>query len=171
VVFSRQLFLKLGLVLVAVTVLAGCQLGGFGQRGPNTLAQSIRGVDGDQSQGLQIYGLRNPVVSELMDKALQAEAAGRYDLAMNHLKKAQAIEPQAPDILQQMAEVSIEQGRWDQAKAYARQSIDLGPRVGHLCKRNWRALAMVHSKTGDQQASGKAAARVELCVRDRPARF
>ena len=157
--------------MAVLTGLAGCQLGGVANPGPNQLAQSIRGGGADQPQGLQIYGLRNPVVAELMQKALDAENQGRYPLAMDYLKQAQVIEPQAPDILQQMAEVSIEQGRWDEAKALVEQSIDLGPRVGHLCQRNWRALAMVHHQQGDRQAAGKASARVALCVRDRPARF
>ena len=111
------------------------------------------------------------MVSELMEKALQAEMAGRHHQAMQYLRKAQVIEPQAPDILQQMAEVSVEQSRWTQALTFAKQSIELGPRVGHLCKRNWRTLALAHQKMGERQEAGKAAARVALCVRDRPARF
>lgn len=151
--------------------LAGCQLNPFGGVDRRTAAEKIRGVGVDDEQGLQIYGLRNPIVTELMERALVLEKRGRYGDALSALEQALVIEPEAPDILQQMAEVYIEQGFWQAAKARAQQSIELGPRLGHLCKRNWRTLAMAYENTGDRSEANKAAARVPLCERTRPERF
>ena len=125
----------------------------------------------EQSRGLQIFGLRNPEVATLMRRALEAESRGDFQRALTVLNEAQLIEPKAPDILQQKAEVSIELGHWNRAKTYVEQSIELGPRLGHLCQRNWRALAIVLRQMEEYPKADKAAARVPLCVRDHPARF
>lgn len=136
-----------------------------------TLAEQMRGVGTDTDQGLQIYGLRNPIVTNLMDQALEAERERSFDQAVRLLEEALIIEPKAPDILQQLAEVKLEMGQWDQAKEHALSSIELGPRVGQLCKRNWRTVAYAHQQLGDVDAAGWASARVPLCERTRPDRF
>lgn len=156
---------------VLVLVVSACQMGPYSDGQRLTLAEQMRGVGTDSDQGLQIYGLRNPIVTELMDQALAAEREGSFDHAVVLLEQALLIEPQAPDILQQLAEVRLEQGQWQQAKEHALASIELGPRVGHLCKRNWRTVAFVHRQLGDEQAAGWASERVPLCERNRPERF
>jgi len=157
--------------IVLPTVLAGCQVGPFSGTERLTLADQIRGVGTDTDEGLQIYGLRNPIVTDLMDQALKAERERSFDRAVRLLEEALVIEPQAPDILQQLAEVKLELGQWDQAKEHALSSIELGPRVGQLCKRNWRTVAFAHRQLGDADAAGWASARVPLCERTRPDRF
>ncbi len=154
-----------------VIVLAGCQMGAFSSTQRLTLAEQMRGVGTDTDQGLQIYGLRNPIVTDLMEQALKAERDRSFDRAVRLLEEALVIEPQAPDILQQLAEVKLELGQWDQAKDYAMSSIERGPRVGQLCKRNWRTVAFAHRQLGDADAAGWASARVPLCERTRPERF
>jgi len=154
-----------------IIILAGCRMGAFSGAQRLTLAEQIRGVGTDADQGLQIYGLRNPIVTDLMNQALQAERKRSFERAVRLLEEALLIEPQAPDILQQLAEVKLELGQWNQAKEHALSSIELGPRVGHLCKRNWRTMAYVHRQLGDVQAAGWASARVPLCERNRPDRF
>jgi len=156
---------------VLLLILAGCQTGGLSGTQRLTLAEQIRGVGADTDQGLQIYGLRNPIVTDLMDQALKAERQGAFHQAERLLEEALLIEPQAPDILQQLAEVKLELGQWDEAKDHAMSSIELGPRVGHLCKRNWRTVAFAHRQLGDADAAGWASARVPLCERTRPERF
>ncbi len=162
----KRLFLA-----VVLLALSGCQMGAFSGTQRLTLADQMRGVGIDTDQGLQIYGLRNAIVTDLMDQALEAEQARAFDEAVALLEQALLIEPQAPDILQQLAEVKLEQGQWRQAKEHALASIELGPRVGHLCKRNWRTVAFVHRKLGDEESAGWASARVPLCERNRPDRF
>lgn len=156
---------------VLTLALSACQTDPFSGGQRLTLAEQMRGVGIDADQGLQIYGLRNPIVTDLMDQALVAERERSFDHAARLLEQALLIEPQAPDILQQLAEVRLEQGQWRQAKEYALTSIELGPRVGHLCKRNWRTVAFAHRQLGDEQAAGWASARVPLCERNRPDRF
>lgn len=154
-------------IILSTLLLVGCQ----SSRPPLTLADQIRGVGAGQAQGLQIYGLRNPIVTDLMANALVAEKNKAYQQALNYLDQALTIEPNAPDILQQRAEVKIEQGRWSEAKVDILQSIELGPRLGQLCQRNWRALALTYRQLGQYSEGGKAEARVPLCERTRPERF
>jgi len=155
------------LYLSCVAVLAACQVG----QKRLTLAEQIRGIDSEQEAGLQIYGLRNRIVTDLMSQALGAESRQDYTKALMLLDQALLIEPNAPDLLQQRAEVKIEQGRWMDAGEDVLRSIDLGPKLGQLCKRNWRALAMVYTNMGQRLDADKARARVPLCERTRPDRF
>lgn len=147
--------------------LTACQTGG----GRLSLAEQIRGVGQSPSAGLQIYGLRNPIVTDLMRQALVAEQGADFDQAVGLLQEALVIEPDAPDILQQLAEVRVEQRRWRDAKALILTSIERGPRLGHLCQRNYRALSVVYAQLGDSSEAAKAAARVSLCERSKPEGF
>lgn len=150
-----------------VALLTACQAG----LGRLTLAEQVRGVGTDTQTGLQIYGLRNPIVTDMMGKAMVAEKRRDFDQALRLLDRALVIEPNAPDILQQVAEVQLEQGRWTDAITNITKSIELGPRLGHLCKRNWRGLVVAYQNLGQWDQVGRAEARIPLCERTRPDRF
>lgn len=157
----------LGLMLLMVCLI-GCQASASKRL---TLADQIRGVGHDSEQGLQIFGLRNPIVTDLMEQALAAERNRAYQRSAMLLNEALMIEPDAPDILQQLAEVMIEQGKWADARTLALRSLELGPKLGHLCKRNYRALSVAYEQLNDRYEADKAWARVALCERSRPERF
>ncbi len=154
--------------MALMVVLAGCQ-GSAHKR--LSLADQIRGVGQDTNQGLQIYGLRNPIVTDLMQQALLAERSRAYQRSVELLEEALVIEPDAPDILQQLAEVRLLQGQWAEARTLALRSIELGPRLGQLCKRNHRALSVAYQQLNEDNEAAKAEARVALCERSRPERF
>jgi len=163
--------LRMAFLSLLLACLSACQTTGVGGSQRLSLADQIRGVGTDQDQGLQIFGLRNPEVSDLMAQAMQAERKGALRQAVSLLDQALAIEPNAPDILQQLAEVKLEQGRWREAQQVILRSIELGPRLGHLCKRNYRALDVAYQRMGQANDAAKARARVPFCERSAPERF
>lgn len=125
----------------------------------------------DETRGLQVYPLRNPAVAELTEAAHLAEEHGDMERAAMLLERALRIEGRDPELLQHMAEVKLAQGDWEQAASYASRSFDQGPRVGELCQRNWRTLALARERQGDAAAAARARQRLDACRVEPPQRF
>lgn len=123
------------------------------------------------ARGLQVYPLRNPAVTELTDAARHAEEQGDLDRAAMLLERALRIEGRDPELLQYMAEIKFGQGDWEQAASYASRSFDQGPRLGELCQRNWRTLALARERLGDSAGSVQARQRLDTCRVEPPQRF
>lgn len=134
-------------------------------------SEQVRAPAAAEARGLQVFALRNPAVAELSQAALQAEQANDLDRAAMLLERALRIEPRDPEVLQQMAEVRLDQGRWEQAENHARRSFDVGPRVGELCQRNWRTIALSLERRQDLQAAEAARTRVQACQVEAPPRL
>lgn len=127
-------------------------------------AEQVRAPAAAEAAGLQVFALRNPAVVELSAAALQAEQAGDLPRAATLLERAIRIEPRDPALLQQMAELRLDQGQWDQAESHARRSFDVGPRVGEICQRNWRTIAVALERQGDTQGARDARQRLQACL-------
>ncbi|TVQ37746.1 MAG: tetratricopeptide repeat protein [Wenzhouxiangella sp.] len=125
----------------------------------------------EAARGLQVFPLRNPAVDELITAAEQAERDGDLDRAAMLLERAIRIEPRDPELLQNMAEVRLAQGDWEQAEANASRSFDVGPRVGELCQRNWRTMALARERTGRHEEAHRARERMQDCRVEPPPRF
>ncbi len=134
-------------------------------------SEQVRAPAAAETRGLQVYPLRNPAVAELSSAALQAEQAGDLARAALLLERALRIEPRDPEVLQQMAEVRLDQGRWEQAEGYARRSFDVGPRVGELCERNWRTVALARERQDENPAAAEARRRLSACRVEPPSRL
>ncbi|QOC21892.1 tetratricopeptide repeat protein [Wenzhouxiangella sp. AB-CW3] len=136
-----------------------------------SVAEQVRAPAAEEASGLQVYPLQNPAVAELADAAGQAEDAGDLDRAVILLERALRIEPRDPELLQYMAEVQLERGAWEQADSYASRSFDVGPRVGELCQRNWRTMALARERMERQDAARQARERLARCQVEVPERF
>lgn len=134
-------------------------------------AEQVRAPAAAETRGLQVFPLRNPAVAELSTAALQAEQGGDLGRAATLLERALRIEPRDPELLQQMAEVRLGQGQWDQAEANARRSFDVGPRVGEICQRNWRTIALAQERQDQLDAARASRARLQACQVEPPPRF
>lgn len=158
----------LPLCLLCVGVLFGCA----GQPpAPSGPAQQVRGTDPSQAAGLQVFTLRDPMVIELSEAALRAEQDRDWSRAAQLLNRALQLAPDDPGLLQQRAEVHLEQSQWAEALALAAQSYELGPQVGILCQRNWRTKALAHSHLSNEAAARQAQRQLEACVVRPPERF
>lgn len=122
----------------------------------------------ESSAGVQVYPLKNPAVLELTDQANRAEAAGDLRQATSLLERALRIQPRDPELLQHMAEVQVQLQDYEQALGFAMRSHDTGPRVGELCARNWRTIALSRERLSDDSGARQARKRAEQCMVTRP---
>ena len=128
----------------------------------------IRQAARDDSDGVQVFPLRNPAVDELMASATQAEQAGEADRAAMMLERALRIQPRDPELLQQIAEIKLQQGEYEQALNFAVRSYDVGPKVGEICSRNWRTIALAKERLQDNPGAAEAEQRASKCMNTKP---
>lgn len=133
--------------------------------------EQVRAPAAEQARGLQVYPMRNPAVAELSEAASRAEEQGDLERASMLLERALRIEPRDPALLQHMAEIKLERGDWEQAESHASRSFDVGPRVGELCQRNWRTMALARERSGRTDAARRARERLDECQVEIPERF
>jgi len=134
-------------------------------------AERVRAPAADESRGLQVYPLQNPAVAELMAAAEQAERDNDLARAASLLERALRIEPRDPNVLQHLAEIQLSRGNWEQAESHASRSFDLGPRVGELCQRNWRTIALARERLDRFEAAYRAREQLQDCQVEPPPRF
>ena len=130
--------------------------------------KKVREPARQDSKGVQVYPLQNPAVKSLMEQAQEAEDQGNYDLAAVSLERAMRIQPGNPELLQAMAEVQLHKKDYEQALNFAVRSYDSGARVGELCSRNWRTIAVARQRLGDSHGSEEAMARANNCMNTKP---
>ncbi len=131
----------------------------------------VRAPAADEARGLQVFPLRNPAVAELSEAARQAESEGDLDRAAVLLERALRIQARDPELLQQLAEVHLARGAYEQADSYASRSFDQGPRVGEICQRNWRTMALARERMNQSEAARLARERLEQCQVTPPPRL
>ena len=149
-------------------LLAGCAGTGPAPVEEREVEQQVRVPARESSAGVQVYPLKNPAVLELTDQANRAEAAGDLGQASVLLERAVRIQPRDPELLQHMAELQVQRQDYQQALSFATRSHDVGPRVGELCARNWRTIALSRERLGDQPGSAQARQRAGQCMVTRP---
>jgi hypothetical protein len=124
---------------------------------PQIAVAGIRAAGAKFDSSVEVHPLRDVAVDGLLKQAHDAETQMQPAQALTSVRKALAIAPQAPDILQYEAELLIETGDWRGAALSAQKSYDLGPKIGALCARNVETLVVSRSSMGDD--AGAAAAR------------
>lgn len=133
--------------------------------------QQIRDQAQADAVGLQVFTLRDPVVTELAEAALLAEQRGELDRAERLLERALGLAPEDPELYQQLAELRLTQQRWMDALEQAQRSWSLGSQVGALCQRNWQTKSLAHQQLADEAAARDARLRGQRCVVRPPERF
>jgi Tfp pilus assembly protein PilF len=132
---------------------------------------AIRAAGQQFDSSVEVHPLRDPAVDGLLQQAHQQEAQQQPAQALDSVRKALAIAPNAPDLLQLQAELAIETGDWKQATTLAQKSYDLGPKVGGLCARNLETLARSRAATGDDAGAATARQQLVSCKVPAPNRF
>ena len=123
------------------------------------------------SDGVQVFPLRNPAVEELIKEADGAERSGDLDQAAVLLERALRIQPHNPETLQHMAEVQLQKKDYEQALTFATRSYDIGPRVGEICSRNWRTISVAQEYMGNQPGAVEAEEKATSCMNTKPRRL
>jgi len=134
------------------------------------LLQQVRAA-GAMGRELDVQPLRDPQVEDLRASATAAEARGDYAGAQRALGQALQISPKDPDLLQWQAEMALVGHDWVHAQEYARQSWELGPKLGGLCRRNWTTLRLAAEARSDAATAGEAQRQAAACAVAPPARY
>lgn len=160
-------YLLIGILMLAM---AGCSTTPTqpGDTGPDEVDTRVREPARQDSDGVQVYPLRNPAVEELVGEADEAEAVGDLDQAAVLLERALRIQPRNPEILQLMAEIQLQKKDYEQALTFATRSYDIGPRVGEICSRNWRTISVARDYMGNPSGAAEAEEKALSCMNIKP---
>lgn len=120
----------------------------------------IRAAGHRDDSAVEVTPVRDPAVQDLVEGARADESARRYPQAAAKLDQALSHAPDAPDILQDRAEVAVRLHDYAQAEQLARRSYAHGPKLGALCARNWQTVLEMRKLAED--AAGTASARKAL---------
>ncbi len=127
------------------------------------LVAAIRAAGTNDDSVIEVKPLRDPAVAVLVNAAQRDEQAGNYASAAAELDRVLRITPDAPDLLQDRAEIAVRLGDFADAERLARKSWSLGPRLGPLCARNWQTVVEVRLQAGDQAGADVARKWVTQC--------
>jgi hypothetical protein len=132
---------------------------------------AIRAAGDGLDSSVQVHPLRDASVDGLMATARAQEAARDFDAAVASAEAALKLAPDAPDILQYLAELEVERGHWQRAEKLAIQSWTLGPKLGALCARNWQTVVEARTVFKDTRTRAQAEQRLAECRIPPPVRM
>ncbi|UPG84840.1 tetratricopeptide repeat protein [Luteibacter aegosomatis] len=124
------------------------------------IVAQIRAAGEREKSAIEVAPLRDPGVQGLEQSAMTDERAGKYDDADAKLVQALKLAPEAPELIQDRAEVAVRKQDYASAEKLAKQSFEMGPKSGSLCARNWQTIYEMRMVANDQ--TGAMAARSEL---------
>jgi tetratricopeptide (TPR) repeat protein len=130
---------------------------------PANAVNAIRAAGVGLDSAVQVHPLRDPAIDGFLKKANEAETRNEFAAAIESANKALKLAPDAPEILQTLAELETARGNWQQADQWAMKSFDLGPKIGSLCARNWQTVVEARTALGDAASAAQAAVRVKDC--------
>jgi len=130
---------------------------------PRDWMAEIRKAAAASTSIVEATPLLDPAVADLRAQAKTAEDAGQFAEADVQLKQAVGVRADDPDLWQWRAEIALARKRWREAATFAQRSLELGPRIGTLCIRNWLSLEAARTELGDLVSAKSARAQVKSC--------
>jgi hypothetical protein len=137
---------------------------------PESMVAQVRSA-GLQGTDLTVAPLRDPQVEDLRATATQAEARKDIVSAQAAIDLALKISVMDPDLLQWQAELFLLKKNWAQAESFAQSSYDKGPRLGALCRRNWKTLSFARRAKNDVAGAQRAEQQIVQCTVAPPPRY
>jgi len=104
---------------------------------------------------------RNAAVVSLLDAARSQSAAGKPDMAGASLERALRIEPQNPELWQELARVRLQQGQYREAENLAAKANILSGADMNLRAQNWQIIGQARTRLGDHQGAQAAFEKAE----------
>ncbi|MEO7064659.1 MAG: tetratricopeptide repeat protein, partial [Dokdonella sp.] len=130
---------------------------------PANAVRTIRAAGAGVDSAVQVHPLRDPAIDGFLKKANEAEARNDIAAAIDAANKALKLAPDAPEIVQYLAELEVARGDWSKADQLAMKSFALGPKVGGLCARNWQTVIEARTALGDAATVAQARLRLKEC--------
>lgn len=137
---------------------------------PEAMVAQVRSV-GMQGNDLTVAPLRDPQVEDLRAAATQAEARKDIVSAQASIDLALKISVMDPDLLQWQAELFLLKNNWAQAESFALSSYNKGPKLGALCRRNWKTLSFARKAKKDTAGALVADQQIAKCTVVPPPRY
>lgn len=134
------------------------------------MVETIRAAGVAADDELEVRPLREGAVEDLRGRAEALQAQGEYAGAAALLDEALALHESDPALLQERAEAAVLVGDFDAAERFARRAIDIGTRVGPLCRRHWTLIEQVAQAglgSADAGAAPHLQSRIETARRER----
>jgi tetratricopeptide (TPR) repeat protein len=135
------------------------------------IVAQIRAAGEREKSAIEFTPLRDPGVQGLEQSAMADERAARYDDADAKLVQALKLAPEAPELIQDRAEIAVRKQDFAQAEKLAKQSFEMGPKSGSLCARNWQTIYEMRIQADDQPAAMAARTELGKCHIAGPNRF
>jgi len=163
------------LILLSFLVISACQIMPKRQGEP-AVVKDIRldkqiNPDNQEISLLETLPLMNNAVRSLYNQAQEYYKENALDQATISLERAYEIQPEAPQISQLLAEISLHQGQNKQAHYWAGIATKNGPSKGKTCEKSWRILAIAAEKTGYYAHQAKALEEKDKCIVKVPNRY
>lgn len=133
--------------------------------------KAIRAANAGEDSALQVNPLRDPAVEGFVNRARQAEQQQQLEDAHAAIAKARTLAPEAPDLMQDEAEIEFLRGNIIEAEKLAYESFRNGPQVGTLCVQNWQTIIEARRSFNDTGYLAHAQTRREQCKVKRPVRL
>jgi tetratricopeptide (TPR) repeat protein len=127
------------------------------------MVDEIRAAGARDKSVINVHPLIDPGIATLQDAARQDERNGQYQAAAAKLDLALKRNPDAPDVLQDRAEVAVYMGDFQLAEQLAHKSWTLGSKQGPLCARNWQTIVEIRLQANDQAGAASASKWVGEC--------
>lgn len=131
---------------------------------------AIRAAGAGDDSVVQVAPLRDAAVDGWLKQARDAEAKRDWPAAVAATEKALKLAPEAPDVLQDLAEREVAVGNHVRAEELAMKSFQLGPQIGSLCAKNWQTVVVTRTALNDPAERDKALLRVKACRKSGPMR-
>ncbi len=127
------------------------------------LVASIRAAGEREKSIISVLPLQDPGITRAQETARRDEQAGQFAAAATALDQAIKRSPDSPNLLQDRAEVAVRLRDFATAERLARQSWQLGPKLGPLCARNWQTVLEMRQQAGDKAGAAAALQQVKAC--------
>jgi Flp pilus assembly protein TadD len=130
---------------------------------PARIVATVRAAAGSGEGELSVQPLRDPMVEDLRQQAVELEKQGDYAAAATALDQALAITPDDPAVLQERAEAALLLGDFAGAEQRARRAFEIGSQVGPLCRRHWAAIRAARYAASDGAGAAEANRQLSEC--------
>ncbi|NII53120.1 tetratricopeptide repeat protein [Luteibacter sp. SG786] len=135
------------------------------------IVAQVRAAGEREKSAIEVAPLRDPGVQGLEQAAQADERAGKYDEADAKLVQALKLAPEAPELIQDRAEIAIRRQDYPLAEQLSKQSFEMGPKSGSLCARNWQTVVEMRLQAGDANGANAARGALAKCHIAGPNRF
>ena len=134
------------------------------QVAPEQRLAAVIAAAGADDRELAVQPWRDPEVEDLRVAAARAVTAHDYATAADALNQALLIVADDPAVLQERAEVALLQSDYARAEILSQRALELGSKVGPLCRRHWATVEQARLALGQVEPAAAAHAQIETCT-------